>query len=430
MRDFWAMPSILHMKHRRLQNTATIEDLARVARRRVPKITLGYLESGAGEELGLRRNREALGNVLLPPRYMRDVSRRSTATSVFGRSFGLPIGISPVGLANAIWPGTDRTLAAAARDANVPYGLSTVGTTSIEEIAAIASGNLWFQLYVSRDIRVTFDLIERAKNAGVEVLQVTVDVPITSRRVRDIRNGFQLPLRPSFSTIIDVLRHPAWALASARAGMPRFETLAKYAPPGASAPSLAAYVAEHVSDRLDSDLLGRVRDAWPGKLVIKGIMDCEAAQIAAGIGADGIVVSNHGGRQFDAAPASVEVLPDIANAFGDKLTIMLDSGVRSGEDVLRAMSLGADFVFSGRSFVYAAAAAGAAGAAKAFDIFKDEILRGMAQIGISDLAELRRRGASVSIRRNEVSQSVGAENVSMPLRINEARPPYQTEETS
>ncbi|GLQ50033.1 alpha-hydroxy acid oxidase [Dyella flava] len=379
------------MTRGRLDRIATIEDLADVARRRIPDITLGYLESGTGGEVALRRNREALDRVTLVPQYMRDVRSRSAATSVFGQAYDLPIGISPVGLANAIWPGTDQMLAAAAANANVPYGLSTVGTTSIEKIATIAGGNLWFQLYVARDQEVTFDLLRRAHAAGVKVLLVTVDVPIQSKRVRDIRNGFQLPLRPNLATIVDVLSHPAWLLGSALAGYPRFESLTKYGPTGASAPSLAAYVANHITDQLDPELLKRVRDAWPGKLVIKGVMDSHAAQAAVDIGADGIVVSNHGGRQFDAAPASIDVLPAIAQAFGNKLTVMLDSGIRSGEDVLRALSLGAEFVFSGRSFVYGAGAAGSAGASKALSIFKDDILRGMAQLGINNLTEVRSR---------------------------------------
>ena len=382
------------MRKARLDTIATIEDLAQVARRRIPKITLGYLESGTGGEIALRRNREALDRVTLVPQYMRDVRPRSARTPVFGQTYDLPIGISPIGLANAIWPGTDQMLAAAAANANVPYGLSTVGTTSIERIATIAGGNLWFQLYVAQDHDVTFDLLRRANSAGVQVLLITVDVPIQSNRVRDIRNGFQLPLRPNLATIVDVLRHPTWLLGSALAGLPRFESLAKYGPPGAAAPSLAAYVARHITDQLDPVLLKRVRDAWPGKLVIKGIMDSHAAQTAVNIGADGIIVSNHGGRQFDAAPASIDVLPAIAQAFGDRLTVMLDSGIRSGEDVLRGLSLGAEFVFSGRSFAYGAAAAGPAGASKALSIFKGDILHGMAQMGINNLTDLRSRGAS------------------------------------
>ncbi|MHA6645356.1 alpha-hydroxy acid oxidase [Mesorhizobium sp. A623] len=377
-----------------VQNAATIEDLARIARRRVPRMALGYLESGTGAELALKRNRDALDNVTLAPRYARDVSGRSTASSLFGRAYDLPIGVSPVGLANAIWPGADRALAASARSANVPYGLSTVGTTSIEEIARLTQGNLWFQLYAAKNNDVTFDLMRRARDAGVEVLQVTIDVPIQSRRVRDIRNRFQLPFRPGLGTLVDVLRHPSWALATIASGMPRFQSLAQYAPKGEGAPSLAEYVAAHITDALDASHLKRLRDGWPGKFVLKGVMDVTVAQDAVDIGADGIVVSNHGGRQFDAAPAPPEVLPKIVEACRGRLVVMMDSGIRSGEDVLRAISLGADFVFSGRSFLYGVAAGGPQGAEKAFAIFGDEIRRGMAQLGVSTLQELRARGAS------------------------------------
>ena len=188
---------------------------------------------------------------------------------------------------------------------------------------------------------------------------------------------------------LDLALHPAWLMASARAGMPRFETLEKYGPPGAGAPSLAAYVASYITDELGPDLLRRIRDAWTGKLVIKGIMSVDSAEEAVEIGADGIVVSNHGGRQFDGAPAAIEVLPKIAAAVGGRLSILMDSGVRSGKDVLRAVSLGAEFVFSGCSFVYGAAAAGPAGAAHTFQIFKDDIFRSMAQLGVTDLVQMR-----------------------------------------
>lgn len=372
-----------------LANAATIDDLARIARRRTPAIARGYLESGTGAEHALRRNRDALDEVTLTPRYMRDVAARSTATELFGRSYDLPIGISPVGLANALWPGADPMLAAAARAANVPYGLSTVATTSIETIANLAGGNLWFQLYVSREIETTFDLMRRARAAGVEVLQVTIDVPVQSRRVRDIRNRFQLPFRPDAGMALDMLMHPRWAIASALAGMPRFENLAPYAPAGKGAPSLAQYVAEQISGALDLPLLRRLRDAWPGTFVIKGVLDVEAAREALAVGADGIIVSNHGGRQFDPAPASIAALPSVVEAVGEQMTVMIDSGIRSGEDVLRALSFGARFVFSGRSFLYGAAAGGRAGVEKALAIFRDEISRGMAQLGVTDTRQLR-----------------------------------------
>lgn len=355
----------------------------------MPKFAFDYVEGGAGEEVSLRRNRKALDAVTLTPRYMRDVSGRSPGVTLFGRTYDLPIGIAPVGLANLAWPGLDLMLARAAREANVPYVLSTLGTSGLERVAAEAPDHLWFQLYASKREEVTFDLLRRAAAVGVRVVVVTVDVPTVGQRDRDIRNGFQLPLRLTLPAIADILRHPSWLLATAAAGAPAFETLAAYSPPGARAPSIAEYAANHVTDKVDLTALTRIRDAWSGRLVIKGIMDVESAGVAVDIGADGIVVSNHGGRQFDASPASIEVLPAISASVGKRLSVMMDSGVRSGVDVLRAFSSGADFVFSARSFVYGAAAAGQPGASRVFSIFREDIMRGLAQLGSTSVSDLR-----------------------------------------
>jgi isopentenyl diphosphate isomerase/L-lactate dehydrogenase-like FMN-dependent dehydrogenase len=298
------------MNKARLDEIATIQDLAQVVRRHIQKVTLGYLESGAIGKAVLRRNHEALDPITLVPQYIRNVWSRAATTSVFGQTYDLPIEF-----ANATWRGAEQMLAAAASNANVPYSLSTVGTTSIERIATNASGNVWFQLYVAQDHNVTFDLLRRANAAGVQVLLITVDVPIQSKSVQDIRNGFKLPLRPKLANIVDVLRRPTWLLGSAVAGLSRFESLVKYGLPSAS-------------------------------------------------------------------------------AFGDRLTVMLDSGIRSGEDVLRRLSSGGEFVFFGRSFAYGAAAAGTAAVAETLSRFNDDILRALARLGINNLTGLRSRGAT------------------------------------
>lgn len=373
----------------RLDRAATIDDLREMARRRVPRIAFDFLDGGAGSEASLRRNRAALDAITLTPRVLRDVAARGTTTSLFGRTYAAPIGVAPVGLANLIWPGADRLLASAARDANLPYILSTAGTTSIEDIAAAAPDHAWFQLYVAEDERITTDLMRRAGAAGIEVLVVTLDAAVPGKRCRDLRNGFTLPLRPTLPNILDLARRPAWLAAMARQGAPGFATLAPYAPPGGGARSHAAFMAQQVTARLDGAMLARIRDRWPGRLVLKGILAAEDAVTAADLGADGIIVSNHGGRQSDVAPASIEALPAIREAVGDRLTVMMDSGVRSGGDVARALAHGAEFCFSARSFLYGAGAAGAAGAAKAAAILIDETNRTMGLLGHTGVSGLR-----------------------------------------
>lgn len=358
----------------------------------MPRIALDYIEGAAGAELGLRRNRAAFDAVALAPRYLTDVGDRSTEVGLFGRRFDVPIGVAPVGLANVAWPGLDLMMARAAKAANAPYILSTIGTTGLEPMVEAIGEHLWFQLYAAQDEEVSFDLLRRARAAGVDVLVVTVDVPVFGKRDRDIRNGLQLPPTPSVPFVVDVLRHPRWLLANALARPPVFHdlapTLAPYTPPGASALSMATYATRHVTDRLDTTGLERLRAAWPGRLVIKGIMDTWAAERAAALGADGVIVSNHGARQFDGGPAPIEVLSDVHTAVGHRVSVMMDGGVRSGVDILRAFALGAKLVFSGRSFVFGAAAGGQAGAAHAFAIFKDDVHRGLAQLGATRVDQL------------------------------------------
>lgn len=373
-----------------LRHAAAIDDLRTLARRRVPRIVFDYLDGGAGAEANLRRNRSALDAVVLTPRYLRDVSARRTAATLFGRTYAAPIGVAPVGLANLVWPGADRLLAAAARDADVPYILSTAGTTALEEIAALAPDHTWFQLYVAVEEHITTDLIRRARAAGIGVLVVTVDVPVPGKRNRDLRNGFTLPLRPTLPNLLDLARRPAWLWASARAGVPGFATLAPYAPKGGGPTSHAAFMARQVTPRLERTLLARIRDAWPGTLVVKGLLAAEDAVLAAELGCDGVIVSNHGGRQCEAAPATIEALPAVVAALGGRIPVAMDSGVRSGTDVVRALCSGAAFTFSAPSFLYGVAAGGAAGAARALEILIDETDRTLGQIGCTDAATLDR----------------------------------------
>jgi len=366
----------------------TIDDLRRHAARRIPKFAFDYLEGGAGTEAGIARNRAAFENVLLNQFFLRDVRTRSIAVDLFGQTYDSPIGISPLGLCDLVWPGADKALARAAHKLNLPFILSAAATTEMENVAVLAPDHLWFQLYVSTREDVTFDLIARAAAARIKVLVVTVDLPVPAKRLRDLRNGFSLPFRMTPKMIWELATRPAWSLVTVKAGTPRFRNMEKYMPPASDNQSLAAFMAQQITAGLDEDLFARIRDAWPGKLVIKGVMTPETALLGLKHGADGVIVSNHGGRQIDSAPATLDVLPEIAAAVAGKVPVMLDSGIRNGIDVIKAFALGADYVFSGRSFAYGFAAAGFSGIERAAALIGDEAHRGLAQVGVTGLKDL------------------------------------------
>lgn len=373
----------------RLSQTLNIGDLRAIARNRLPRVVFDYIDGGVEDEGGMARNRAAFERVRMVPRYLVDVAMRSQATTLFGQTYAHPIGIAPTGLANFSWPGADEALARVAGDADIPFVLSTAATTSIERAAAAAPDHFWFQLYAPLDIEVRADLLRRAEAAGAKVLMVTVDVPVSSKRERDIRNNFMLPLRPTVTMGLDALTHPGWALQMLLRGVPKLEVLAPYAGKNVGAQSLAAYVASQISQSLTWEDIKALRETWRGPLVIKGILSADDARKAARLGVDGILVSNHGGRQLDSAPAPIEMLPSIREAVGDTLVLMLDSGVRRGADIAKALALGADFVFVGRATLYGVAAAGEAGAKRALSFLTDELDRCLAQIGCPDVNDLR-----------------------------------------
>lgn len=371
-----------------LDRLLTIQDLRERTAARIPKFAMDYLEGGAGNEASIARNCSAFANVRLNQFALRDVRVRTVAVTLFGRTYDHPIGIAPVGLCDLVWPGADVALARTAQEMNFPFVLSAAATTNIETVAKIAPDTLWFQLYVSTRDDVTFDLMARAQDAGIETLVVTVDLPVPAKRLRDIRNGFSLPFRMTPKMLWELVNRPSWCLATAQAGTPRFRSMEKYMPPQSDNQSLAAFMAEQITAGLDEALFSRIREAWKGKVVVKGVMTPDTALVAVEQGADGIIVSNHGGRQTDAAPATLEVLPDIVRAVGGAVPVMLDSGIRSGVDVIRAYALGADYVFSGRSFAYGYGAAGQPGIAHAATLFSDEATRTLAQIGATRIGDL------------------------------------------
>lgn len=367
------------------------ETMRTAARRRLPRFVFDFVDGGSHGENALQRNRQALDAVRLAPHILAGNERRSTASTFFGRDIAAPFGIAPIGMANLVRPGTDMALAHAAATAKIPYALSTAGTTAMEDIAQAAPES-WFQLYVGRDADIVDDLIRRADDAGFPALIVTADVPAPGKRVRDLINGFTLPLKPSPRLGLDLIRHPGWGLRIAAGGAPRFANLENYSRPGASTQSLAQLMAAQSSARLDWDLLTQIRDRWPRKLILKGVMRGDDAQHAARIGVDAIAISNHGGRQLDAAPAPIEVLPAIRAALGETMPLILDGGIRTGEDIARALVLGADLVLLGRSFLYSVAALGLkSGPATLIAQLSDEFDRALGQLGAAAPVELDQR---------------------------------------
>jgi (S)-mandelate dehydrogenase len=376
-----------------------IEDLRRRARQRVPKFAFDYFDSGSGENLVMRRNREALDDIQFLPRYGLGRLQVSSRVELFGRPYHAPIGISPVGLGGLLWPKMEQYLARSAQRATAPYILSTAASASIEQIAGIAPDAFWFQIYdlPRDDHRWTFDLIARADTAGAHVLVATIDTPVRAKRPQDMRNRLTVPFRPRLSTVIDVARHPRWFWELLRRGTPCCESLRPYAGNNASARELTHFATNEIKGGFTWEMIQRIRQAWPRAFVIKGLAHPADVEKALSLGVDGFIVSNHGGRTFDGVPASVDLLPTVRAVSGDA-TLILDSGIRTGLDVVRGIAVGADAVITARPFLYAVAALGANGGDHAFDLLLDETQMAMGQIGVQALdqlagAEVIHRGA-------------------------------------
>ena len=325
----------------------SIADLKVKAKKRIPSFAFDYIDAGIDEEIGKRRNREAFHQIKLTPRYLTDISTTDITATVFGKHYDLPIGVPPIGLGNMMWPGSEMALARAAQRSNIPYVLSTFSTTLLEDIAKAAPDVCWFQLYVPRKLDVTEELVARAKQAGFKVLVVTLDIPVGAKRNREVKNDLKLPFSFTPRIVWQSMLRPLWAVEQLRHGTPDFVNILPYR--RSTDLGLAEFITDFMASGVTLDRVEHIRKLWDGPLVLKGIQYDQNAIDALNIGVDGIIVSNHGGRQLDAAPSSVASLKSLPRNVKENMTTMLDGGIRTGLDVVRARALGAEFTFSGFS---------------------------------------------------------------------------------
>ncbi len=371
-----------------LARALTIADLRERARRRVPHFAFEYLEGGAEDEATLHGNRTAFAHWRLVPRALIDTSARHTRTPLLGATAAAPLVIAPTGFNGMLYPHGDLVLARSAARLGIPFTLSTFATARLEDVARAAGGRLWLQLYVMKDRDIGRDLMRRAAAAGYEALVFTTDANVFGSREWDQRN-YRLPGRPTLRAALDVLRHPRWLAGVAARGLPHFRNLEPYLPPGAtSALGGSTIIPQLLDATICWDDLAWMRELWRGKLLIKGVLDVRDAERAAALGCDGIVLSNHGGRQLDYCVAPIEVLPAIARAVGTRLTLIIDSGFRRGTEVVKALALGAHAVMLGRATLYGLAAGGGPGVERALTILHTEIDRVLGELGCTSVADL------------------------------------------
>ena len=378
------MPHAAPSRPRTVAGCYSIGDLARLAERRVPRSVYDFYAGAAEDERTLAGNLAAFERVRLAPRVLVDVSDVSPATQLLGAPAGLPMVVAPTGAAGFGRRGADLALARAAAKHGIPYTLSSSATTAIETIAREAPGRLWFQAYVLRDRDFFHGLIERARAADYEALVITVDLPVGGKRERDFHNHFAIPFRFTPRNVLDFASRPRWALDMLLRGMPVMENLRGLSAKATSA-AIASSVGRNYDPSFDWSRLAEVRDRWPRKLVVKGISHGDDADRLVALGADAVVVSNHGGRQLDGAVATLDALPEVVRAVRDRIPVLLDGGVRRGGDVARALALGASGVLLGRATLLAAVAGGDAGALRAIDILRDELVRTMQLCGVRRL---------------------------------------------
>ena len=358
----------------------SVDDLRNKARKRIPKFAFEYLDGGCNDDVNLHKNTQEIRAVELVPSYLSEHTASSMKTELFGHIYDAPFGIAPVGLQGLMWPKAPEILAKAAFLHNIPFILSTVTTADIETIAEITAGKAWFQLYHPAEEKVRNSILHRVADSGMEVLVILSDVPTFGFRPRDIRNGLAMPPKMTLNNMLQILGKPEWALQTLMNGQPQFKTLKPYMPKNLNLAQLGQFMDQTFSGRLNEERIKSIRERWRGKLVVKGIANEQDAERAIALGVDGIIVSNHGGRQLDAGESSIKPLNRLASQYGNQIKVMMDSGLRSGPDIARSMASGVAFTFLGRAFMYGVAALGKQGGSHSIAILKTQLQQVMEQI--------------------------------------------------
>ncbi len=371
----------------------SVEDLKIKAKKRIPKFAFDYLTGGANEELNLARNENDFDNILLKPQYLLASEEIDLSVELFGRRYSAPFGVSPIGLQGLMWPNAPEILAKAAAKNDVPYILSTVSTSSIERIAEVSDGKAWFQLYHPTENRLRDDIIQRLQAVECPVLVVLVDVPAFGLRYREIKSGLSMPPKMSIANILQTFACPTWGIETLRHGIPSFATLKPYMEKGLDLAQLGQFMNRTFTGKVDVEKIKAIRDLWKGPLVLKGIATDEDMQASIALGVDGVIVSNHGGRQLDASESSINSLIHLASnpEYKNKIKIMLDGGIRSGVDLARAHAVGSDFNFMGRPFMYGVGALGNEGGEHTINMFKTHLYQVMKQLSLSKIEDLPQR---------------------------------------
>jgi len=358
------------------------------AKERIPRFAFEYLDGGCNTEVNLRRNTKEIRDVQLKPYYLRDYGGINTEKELFGKTYSVPFGISPIGLQGMMWPRATEILAKAAFDHNIPFILSTVATADIETVAEITEGNAWFQLYHPKKEDLRNKLIKRCADSGYDVLVVLADTPTFGYRSKEIKNGLAIPPKMTLSNILQIIGRPNWAINTLLAGKPEFKTLKPYIPKGMSLRHLGLFMNKTFEGRLNEEKIKPIRDMWKGKLVLKGVATEEDTERAIKLGFDGIIVSNHGGRQLDRGESTIKPTARIAKKYKDQIKILMDSGIRNGPDIANTIASGAEFAFLGRSFMYGVAALGKEGGHHTISILKKQFQQVMEQVCCERVADL------------------------------------------
>ena len=358
----------------------SIQHLKSKAEKRIPRFAYEYLSGGCNNDINIKKNTSDIRKIELQPYYLRDYGGVKMEKELFGHTYSAPFGIAPIGLQGLMWPGATEILASAARDHNIPFILSTVATADIETVAKITEGKAWFQLYHPAEDTLCDKILDRLMDVECPVLVLLADVPTFGYRPKEIKNGLSIPPKMSLSNIMQILGSPNWAIQTLLHGQPEFKTLKPYLPKGLSLRHLGLFMNKTFDGRLNSERIKRIRDKWNGKIVLKGVASLEDTQTAIDLGLDGIIISNHGGRQLDMGQSTISSLQAIAPSFQNQIKIMMDSGMRCGPDIANTLACGAEFTFLGRAFMYGVAAMGKSGGQQSISILKRELQQVLEQI--------------------------------------------------